>query len=78
MAPGLLSEGGQMIADLPIGTAMAIMCEGKKHAIGIGILTMSSEEIETEKKGQAIEVITSMGDTLWQYFAPGGGYQMLN
>ena len=67
-----------MVPDLPVGTAVAIMCEGKKHAIGMGILTMTSDAIETEKKGQAIEVIHSLGDTLWQYFAPGGGYHMLN
>ena len=65
MAPGLLSEGGEMKKDLNVGTVMAIMCEGKQHAIGIGILTMSSEEIFETKKGQAIEVICSLGDSLW-------------
>ena len=38
MAPGLTSEGGKIAADLEVGAPVAIMAEGKKHAMGIGYL----------------------------------------
>ena len=38
MAPGLTSEGGIITPDLEEGAPVAIMAEGKKHAMGIGFL----------------------------------------
>jgi PUA domain protein len=51
MAPGLNSEGGHMVPGLPEMSAVCVMAEGKKHAIAIGVLSMSSKEIITENKG---------------------------
>ena len=42
MAPGLTSEGGIIAPNLNVGVPVAIMAEGKKHAMGIGYLQMSS------------------------------------
>ena len=56
MAPGLISEGGRLVPDLPVMAPVAVMAEGKQHAMAIGVLSMSSEEIEKERKGQAITV----------------------
>ena len=56
MAPGLTSAGGYLVPGLPINAPVAVMAEGKKHAMAIGVLTMSSKEIKEENKGQAIEV----------------------
>ena len=57
MAPGLTSEGGVICPDLPVLAPIALHVEGKVHAIAIGVLKMSSEDIEDIKKGEAIEVI---------------------
>lgn len=42
MAPGLTSEGGNLIDGLVEKAPVAVMAEGKKHALAIGFLTMSS------------------------------------
>ena len=56
MAPGLTSPGGVVCPDLDVDAPVAITAEGKQHAMAIGILTMDSESIVTQNKGQAIEV----------------------
>ena len=56
MAPGLTSPGGKM-EDVEAGTPVAIMAEGKEHAMGIGLTTMSTSQIRSENKGIAIELI---------------------
>ena len=66
MAPGLTSEGGKIFDNLEIGAPVAIMAEGKKHAMGIGYLLQSSEEIKKTGKGQAIELIRFLNDQLWK------------
>ena len=66
MAPGLTNEGGQIAPYLEIGAPVAIMAEGKKHAMAIGYLTMSSKEIKETGKGSAIEVIQFLNDSLWK------------
>ena len=45
MAPGLTSAGGMITGDLPVKAPVAIMVEGKQHAVGIGVLSMTSDEI---------------------------------
>ena len=57
MAPGLTSEGGEIYVGLAVGAPVAITAEGKKHAMGIGFLTMDSETITSKGKGEAIEVV---------------------
>ena len=39
MAPGLTSEGGSIAEGVPEGGAVAIMAEGKKHAMGVGLMS---------------------------------------
>ena len=49
MAPGLTSEGGSVVPDLPRMAPVAITAEGKQHAMAIGVLSMSScSEISKE------------------------------
>lgn len=57
MAPGLTSEGGIVTPDLPVKAPVAITAEGKEHAMAIGALSMTSGDIVSKNKGQAIEVI---------------------
>ena len=65
MAPGLTSEGGEIYAGLDVMAPVAITAEGKKHAMAIGVLNMSSTDIKEKNKGQAIEVVGFMNDALW-------------
>ena len=57
MAPGLTSEGGIVTPDLQVKAPVAITAEGKKHAMAIGVLSMTSDEIVNVNRGQAIEVV---------------------
>ena len=65
MAPGLTSAGGAVTPNLPTKAPVAITAEGKQHAMGIGVLTMTSDEIVTQNRGQAIEVVQYMNDSVW-------------
>jgi PUA domain protein len=69
MAPGLTSPGGKM-DDVSKGAVVAIMAEGKEHAMGIGITTMSSQEIKRENKGVAIELLEYLNDGMWKLTLP--------
>mmetsp|Transcript_49490 Transcript_49490/g.124439 ORF Transcript_49490/g.124439 Transcript_49490/m.124439 type:complete len:182 (-) Transcript_49490:39-584(-) len=64
MCPGLTSAGGSMV-DVPAETPVAIMAEGKEHAMAIGITTMSTEEIRTVNKGHGLENIHYLNDGLY-------------
>jgi PUA domain protein len=45
MCPGLTSKGARMNLDLEAGSIVAIMAEGKQHALAIGLLKMNTEEM---------------------------------
>lgn len=66
MCPGLTSPGGDISAKIPKGTSVAIMAENKKHALGIGITTMSTENMKAINKGIAINNLHCLMDGLWQ------------
>ena len=65
MAPGLTSAGGNLV-DCEEGEPCAIMAEGKKHAMGVGLMTMSSDDINSAGKGEAIELVFFMNDAVWK------------
>lgn len=64
MCPGLTSPGARMTKVEP-DTVVAIMAEGKRHAIGIGITKMSTMQILELNKGIALETIHYLNDGLW-------------
>lgn len=66
MCPGLTSAGGQVGPNIAAGQAVAVFIEGKKHAVAVGITTMSSEAIIAAKKGICIENVHHLGDGLWR------------
>jgi PUA domain protein len=66
MCPGFTSPGGSIPTPLEAGTPVAIYAEGKEHAMAIGILKMSTEQIKTVNKGIAVETIHYLMDGLWQ------------
>jgi PUA domain protein len=45
MCPGLTSTGAKMDVDLPAGSLVVITAEGKEHAMSIGTLKISTEEM---------------------------------
>jgi len=66
MCPGLTSPGGALPEDLPTSSVVAVMAEGKKHALGIGFMKLSSKEIRETNKGIGIDNIHYLNDGLWK------------
>ncbi|KAH3746072.1 malignant T-cell-amplified sequence 1 protein [Pelomyxa schiedti] len=64
MCPGLTSPGGRM-EEVPTDTFVAIMAEGKEHALGIGLTKLSSAEIRTVNKGVGVDNVHFLNDGLW-------------
>lgn len=65
MCPGLTSPGAQM-TEVPKDTVVAIMAEGKEHALAIGRTTLSTEDITKINKGVGVENCHYLNDGLWQ------------
>jgi len=64
MCPGLTSPGAKM-TDAEKEKIVAVMAEGKEHAVSIGVMTLSSQEIAEKNKGMGIENIHYLNDGLW-------------
>lgn len=62
MCPGLTSPGAVLDESLANETVVAIMAEGKEHAMAVGILKMSGSDIKKINKGNAIDNIHCLGD----------------
>lgn len=45
MCPGLTSPGAKMEVDLPKDSIVAVMAEGKEHALAVGKLMLSTNEM---------------------------------
>uniref|UniRef100_A0A1S4GID1 Uncharacterized protein n=1 Tax=Anopheles gambiae TaxID=7165 RepID=A0A1S4GID1_ANOGA len=65
MCPGLTSPGACM-TKVEKGTVVAIMAEGKQHALAIGLTTMSTDDIAKVNKGVGVENCHYLNDGLWQ------------
>ncbi|XP_022374222.1 malignant T-cell-amplified sequence 1 [Enhydra lutris kenyoni] len=64
MCPGLTSPGAKLYPAV-VDTIVAIMAEGKQHALCVGVMKMSAEDIEKVNKGIGIENIHYLNDGLW-------------
>jgi len=64
MCPGLTSPAAKM-STVDKGTIVAVMAEGKKSSLCIGITTMSSDEIKRSNKGIGIDNLHYLNDGLW-------------
>ncbi|PWA18565.1 hypothetical protein CCH79_00005697 [Gambusia affinis] len=62
MCPGLTSPGAKLY---PAAADTAIMAEGKQHALCVGVMKMSAENIEKVNKGIGIENVHYLNDGLW-------------
>lgn len=65
MAPGITSPGGKLCPGLDVMAPVQVTAEGKQHAMALGVLTMGSDEIAKEKKGEAIQVVQFLNDGIW-------------
>lgn len=68
MCPGFTSAGGWLPPAeeaIPSERVIAILAEGKEHAVGIGITKLSTEEIKKVNKGVGVETVVFLGDELW-------------
>ncbi|XP_065201224.1 malignant T-cell-amplified sequence 1 homolog [Planococcus citri] len=65
MCPGLTSPGA-VITSVPKGTTVAVMAEGKQHALAVGITSLSTDDIVKVNKGIGIENCHYLNDGLWQ------------
>jgi len=65
MCPGLTSAGGYLTPSLTSDTPVAIFAETKALPCAIGVMKMTSEEIQKVNKGIGVDNITYLGDDLW-------------
>ncbi|XP_034197754.1 malignant T-cell-amplified sequence 1 homolog isoform X1 [Prunus dulcis] len=66
MCPGLTSPGGALDDTVAAETPVAIMAEGKQHALAIGFTKMSAKEIRDINKGIGVDNMHYLNDGLWK------------
>lgn len=66
MCPGLTSAGAKMEEELPEGSIVAVMAEGKEYALAVGMTKMSTADIRSVNKGVGVESLHYLNDTLWK------------
>ncbi|KAA0050916.1 malignant T-cell-amplified sequence 1-like protein [Cucumis melo var. makuwa] len=66
MCPGLTSPGGVLDDEVEAETPVAIMAEGKQHALAIGFTKMSAKEIRATNKGIGVDNMHYLNDGLWK------------
>ncbi|XP_014669114.1 PREDICTED: malignant T-cell-amplified sequence 1-B-like [Priapulus caudatus] len=64
MCPGLTSPGAKLTS-VPKDTPVAIMAEGKQHAVCIGLTKMSTDEMQSVNKGIGVDNLHYLNDGLW-------------
>ncbi|KAI0465170.1 translation machinery-associated protein 20 [Komagataella kurtzmanii] len=68
MCPGLTSPGAQLPEEnLEKGTIVTIYAEGKEHALAVGALEMSTDDIKSLNKNVGVELFHHLGDCLWNF-----------
>ncbi|CAM8979691.1 unnamed protein product [Rhodiola kirilowii] len=66
MCPGLTSPGGHLDDEVGAESPVAIMAEGKIHALAIGFTKLSAKDIRAINKGIAIDNMHYLNDGLWK------------
>ncbi|KAI6236744.1 PUA domain-containing protein [Aphelenchoides besseyi] len=66
MCPGLKSPGARLADRIEKDQIVAVMAEGKEHAMAIGQQKMSSDEIRNQNAGAAIDNVHYLNDGLWR------------
>jgi len=65
MCRGLTSKGGDCSIDVEANNPVSIYCEGKVHAIAIGMTHLSTKDIRTINEDIGIKNIHYLSDGLW-------------
>ncbi|CAL9145942.1 unnamed protein product, partial [Musa hybrid cultivar] len=68
MCPGLTSPGGTLDEEVLEETPVAIMAEGKQHALAIGYTKLSAKDIKTINKGIGVDNMHYLNDGLWKVY----------
>lgn len=68
MCRGLTSPGAKM-SEVEQNTVVAVMAEGKQHALCVGVTSLSTQDIAKTNKGVGIENCHYLNDGLW-YMKP--------
>lgn len=58
-------HSGAKMSKVESGQVVAVMAEGKQHAVAIGLMKMSSEELKAKNKGIGVDNIHYLNDGLW-------------
>ncbi|GAA6022779.1 hypothetical protein JCM10207_000413 [Rhodosporidiobolus poonsookiae] len=69
MCPGMTSPTGYLppsSSNVPAGHPVAVHAYGKEHALAIGLLAMSTDDIRSLNKNIGVENVTFLGDDLWK------------
>ncbi len=65
MCPGLTHQNARMTPGVEPGAVVAVMAEGKEHALAVGCQSMSVQEIQDKNKGVGVENLHYLNDGLW-------------
>lgn len=65
MCPGLTSPGAKLTPEVQAESVVAVMAEGKEHALAVGLMKMSTEDIIKINKNVGVENIHYLNDGLW-------------
>jgi len=65
MCPGLTSKGGDLSVQVDKNTPVAVMAEGKQHALAIGMTVMSTADMKTINANVGVDNLHYLGDGLW-------------
>ncbi len=68
MDAGMTSAGGQLPPDdkaLPVGHPVQLRAEGKEHAMAVGVLLKSTQDIRKINEGKGVQNLHFLGDGLW-------------
>ena len=66
MCPGFTHENGEMDSDIPLDSPVIVNAYGKRHAMCIGRVKMSKNDILTINKDIAVDNVHFLNDGLWQ------------
>ncbi|XP_016163287.1 malignant T-cell-amplified sequence 1 isoform X2 [Arachis ipaensis] len=66
MCPGLTSPGGALDEEVEAESPVAVMAEGKQHALAIGFTKMSAKDIKAINKGIGVDNLHYLNDGLWK------------
>ena len=66
MCKGVTSPGGSIPTDLPAGTIVQVMAEGKELPLAIGVTALSTDDMKKLNAGTGIDIVHFLGDDLWR------------